>query len=104
MKSKETFIKNTAVISLIVLLVISAFFLLKGWTGGYFNSVDSLRAYVNSYGIWAPVILTLVQLLQVVLPVLPGFMGCIVGAALFGAAGGFWVNYIGISAGSIIAY
>lgn len=51
-----------------------------------------------------PLILALIQMLQVILPVLPGFMGCIVGAALFGAAGGFWVNYIGISAGSIIAY
>ncbi len=104
MKSKETIIKNTAIVSLIVLLAISSYFLLKGWIGGHFSSMDSLRAYVSSYGIWAPVILTLIQLLQVVLPVLPGFMGCIVGAALFGAAGGFWVNYIGISAGSIIAY
>ena len=38
------------------------------------------------------------------LPVLPGFLGCIVGAGLFGAAGGFWCNYIGISAGSILAF
>jgi uncharacterized membrane protein YdjX (TVP38/TMEM64 family) len=37
-------------------------------------------------------------------PVLPGFLGCIVGAGMFGAAGGFWCNYIGISIGSIIAF
>ena len=41
---------------------------------------------------------------QVVVPVLPGFLGCIVGAVLFGAMGGFWCNYIGICAGSIIAF
>ena len=35
---------------------------------------------------------------------LPGFLGCIVGAGMFGAAGAFWCNYIGISAGSIIAF
>ena len=35
---------------------------------------------------------------------LPGFLGYFVGAVMFGAAGGFWVNYIGISAGSIMAY
>ena len=35
---------------------------------------------------------------------LPGFLGCIVGAGMFGAAGGFWCNYIGISIGSIIAF
>ena len=27
-----------------------------------------------------------------------------VGTAMFGTAGGFWINYIGISAGSLIAY
>jgi len=104
MKSKETIIKYAAVISLSVLLVISGIFMLIGWYGGHFESIDTLRSYVASFGIWAPLILTLIQLMQVVLPVLPGFMGSIVGAALFGVAGGFWVNYIGISAGSIIAY
>ena len=39
-----------------------------------------------------------------VIPILPGFLGCIVGGALFGWLGGFVVNYIGISAGSIAAY
>ena len=104
MKSKETAIKHTAILCLFTLLIISGFFLLKGWYGGHFNSIDSLRSYVASFGIWAPIILTLIQMMQVILPVLPGFMGCIVGAALFGAAGGFWINYIGISAGSIVAY
>lgn len=104
MKSKETLIKYAAVISLSVLLIIAAIFVLIGWRGGHFESIDTLRSYVASFGIWAPLILTLIQLMQVVLPVLPGFMGSIVGAALFGVAGGFWVNYIGISAGSIIAY
>ena len=45
-----------------------------------------------------------IQAFQVILPVLPGFFGCAVGALLFGAAGGFWYNYLGISAGSIIAF
>jgi uncharacterized membrane protein YdjX (TVP38/TMEM64 family) len=36
--------------------------------------------------------------------VLPGFLGCIVGAVMFGRWGGFWCNYIGISAGSILAF
>lgn len=104
MKSKETIIKYVAVISLSTLLVIAGIFVLIGWYGGHFESIDTLRSYVASFGIWGPLILTLIQLMQVVLPVLPGFMGSIVGAALFGVAGGFWVNYIGISAGSIIAY
>ena len=104
MKSKETIIKSAAIILLAALMGTAAFVLIKGWVGGHFNSVDTLRVYVSSYGIWAPVILTLIQLLLAVLPICPSFTGCVVGAALFGAAGGFWTNYIGISAGSIAAY
>ena len=45
-----------------------------------------------------------VQAAQVVLPILPGLAGCVAGALMFGCMGGFWCNYIGISAGSIIAF
>ncbi len=104
MKSKETIVKYTATAFLAVLLLISAIFMISGWRNGHFDSFDSFRTYIISFGVWAPIILTLIQALQVVIPVLPGFLGCIVGAALFGAAGGFWTNYIGISLGSIVAY
>lgn len=104
MRSKESSIRSAATVCLAVLLAIAGIFCVTGWSGGHFQSIDTLRAYVASFGIWGPVILALIQLLQVVLPIVPGFMGCIAGAALFGAAGGFWVNYIGISAGSLVAY
>lgn len=89
---------------LAALLVISAAFLLWGWLTGRFSSVEGMREYIGAFGLLGPVVLTVIQALQVVLPVLPGFFGCIVGASLFGAAGGFWCSYIGISAGSIAAF
>ena len=104
MKNRATLVKTVVIIFTCVLLAVSAYVLIKGWIGGYFESVETLRAYIASYGMWGPVVLTLLQGIQVVFPVLPGFLGCIVGAALFGTAGGFWINYIGISAGSIVAY
>lgn len=78
--------------------------LLKAYFDGQFNSVASLREYINGFGALGPIILTLIQAAQVVLPVLPGFFGCAVGGVLFGWAGGFWCNYIGISLGSICAF
>lgn len=102
--NKENLIKQTATALLVFLLLLAAVFVGKAWAGGHFKSMDALRAYLESYGGWGPMILTLIQALQVVLPVLPGFLGCIVGAAMFGAAVGFWINYIGISVGSLIAY
>ena len=84
--------------------MLTAVFILKAWMSGHFKTVETLRIYLYQYGELGPFVLMLIQAMQVVLPVLPGFLGCIVGAAMFGAVGGFWINYIGISAGSLIAY
>lgn len=97
-------LKNILTGIFVFLLLLSGLFLLQGYFKGYFQSEDTLRSYLASFGLFAPLILVVIQALQVVLPVLPGFLGCIVGAGMFGAAGGFWCNYIGISAGSIAAF
>ncbi len=78
--------------------------LAKAWLDGRFDSVDTFQKYVAGFGLAAPLFLVAVQAAQVILPVLPGLFGCVVGTMMFGAAGGFWCNYIGISAGSIIAF
>ncbi|MGN0334487.1 MAG: TVP38/TMEM64 family protein [Lachnospiraceae bacterium] len=104
MIQKEIKIKNTFTGILIFLLLISGAFLGKGYLDGHFNSVQSLRDYIGTFGILGPIILILIQMLQVILPVLPGFLGCAVGAGMFGIFGGFCCNYIGISAGSVIAF
>ena len=104
MKSKESIIKILSVVCLCILLALALFVVIYGLIGGHFESPESLRAYVSSFGMWAPIVLTLIQFLQVILPVLPGFLGCVVGAGLFGALGGFLVNFIGIGGGSIAAY
>ncbi len=96
--------KNILCIMLALLLMLAGVFLLKGYFDGRFASVETLRAYISDFGIFGPAMLVLLQALQVVLPVLPGFLGCIVGAGLFGVFGEFLCNYIGISAGSIAAF
>ena len=102
--NRESLIKGAVTGLLVFLLLLSLLFVGKAWSAGHFQSKEARRAYLETYGGLGPVVLTLIQALQVVPPVLPGFFGCIVGSAMFGAAGGFWINYIGISAGSLIAY
>jgi uncharacterized membrane protein YdjX (TVP38/TMEM64 family) len=97
-------LKNFLFGVLLLLILIAGVFLLRGWMEGHFASEDSLRAYIHAFGYLGPVVLTLIQMLQVILPVLPGFLGCMVGAGLFGVAGGFLCNYIGISLGSLAAF
>jgi uncharacterized membrane protein YdjX (TVP38/TMEM64 family) len=72
--------------------------------GNKINSVQDYQDIMKSFGIAGPIVLTFFQALQVVIPILPGYLGCAAGAISFGTTVGFLCNYIGISAGSIIAY
>ena len=97
-------VKSITALLLLALCIALAAVLLKAHHDGKFDSIATLQNYVAGFGIWAPVMLTVIQAIQVVIPVLPGFLGCFVGGAMFGTAGGFLCNYIGISLGSIIAF
>lgn len=99
MKWKKLLTAASAVFCILIAAVI-----IKAYMEGKFESVETLQTYIKGYGILAPVILIMIQAMQVIVPILPGFLGCAVGAVLFGSMGGFWCNYIGISAGSIIAF
>ncbi len=101
---REVILKNVLTVLLIVLLAISGIFMVHGYINGSFDSIDTFREYVATYGIFGPIVLGLIQMLQVIVPVMPGMIGCAAGANLFGVAGGFWCNYISISLGSIIAF
>lgn len=102
-KQSENWNKLVTAIFLILCLLFCAL-LFKAYMDGRFDSVETLQQYIAGFGILAPLVLTVIQAAQVVLPVLPGFLDCAVGAVMFGCAGGFWCNYIGISLGSMIAF
>ncbi|MDD7280787.1 MAG: VTT domain-containing protein [Erysipelotrichaceae bacterium] len=104
MTSKESIIKTGTIVLFCLFMGMALFVCIDGLMKGHFQSIQTLQTYISSYGIWGPLLLLMIQLLQVILPILPGFAGCIVGSVLFGAANGFWINYIGITLGSIIAY
>lgn len=87
-----------------VIFVLVCLYLAKEFFDHKFDSVEALQNYMKGFGVAAPFVLTFFQAFQVVVPVLPGYLGCAAGAVCFGSATGFWCNYIGISVGSIIAY
>lgn len=99
-KSLTNKIKALAIFGILIVFV--AF--VKWFFQGEFNSVESLQAFMRKFGVFGPLALVLFQAFQVVVPVFPGYLGCAVGAVMFGTWTGFWCNYIGISLGSIIAY
>lgn len=96
--------KKILTVSVIVFCIFVFAVIVKAYLDGKFESVETLQEYIKGFGIFGPIVLIIIQAIQVIFPVLPGFLGCAVGAVLFGSVGGFWCNYIGISAGSIIAF
>lgn len=97
--------KNKKIKVLLVAVVIAGLVLLvKQLLAQKFTSVEELQSYVKEFGFAAPLVLTAFQALQVVVPVVPGYLGCAAGAIAFGSTAGFLCNYIGITVGSILAY
>lgn len=95
---------NIASALLILLLLFFVAVMMKDFYNGEFSSVETFQKYICKYGSFGPFVLTAFQAIQVIIPVLPGFLGCIAGSIMFGPAVGFWCNYIGIGGGSIIAF
>lgn len=88
----------------IISIILCALFAFLGYQLGIFESRASLSNFIQGMGIWAPLIFTLIQIIQVIIPVLPGFVTCVVGAIAFGPVLGFLYSYIGVCMGSILAF
>ncbi len=77
---------------------------LWGWQTGVLTSQEKLQALVSGVGPAGALLFTVFQAVQVVVPVLPGGLGCLAGVLLFGPVWGFVYNYVGICIGSLIAF
>ena len=85
-------------------LLLSAALCLYGWRAGLFSSQDKLQSCIAGFGLAGAAVFIVFQAAQVVVPILPGGLGCLAGVLLFGAWRGFLYNYIGICAGSVLAF
>ncbi len=77
---------------------------IAGYQMGIFTSVESLQAWVNGFGIAAPLIFIIFQAVQVVIPIIPGGVSLLGGVLIFGPWWGFVYNYTGICMGSLIVF
>lgn len=75
-----------------------------GFHLGIFASSGTFSTYILSLGIAAPIVFILIQAIQVIVPILPGAIGCVAGVIAFGPVLGLLYSYIGISIGSIGAF
>lgn len=89
-----------SIASLVLCVVLTCYGYQKGW----FTSVESLQELVTRVGMFAPLLFVLLQITQVVIPIIPGGLGCLAGVILFGGLHGFVYNYIGICIGSLLVF
>ena len=71
---------------------------------GVFKDINALRGLVGQSVILGPIIFMLIQIIQVVIPIIPGGVSCAAGVLIFGPTMGFVYNYVGIALGSIIIF
>ena len=69
---------------------------------GVFKDINALRGLVGNSVILGPIIFMLLQILQVVIPIIPGGISSAAGVLIFGPYLGFVYNYVGI--GSVIIF
>lgn len=70
----------------------------------FFAVGGTFQAYLVKLGILAPCLFILIQIVQVVYPVIPGGLTCILGHVVFGPFLGFIYNTVGIFIGSLISF
>ncbi len=71
---------------------------------GVFKDINALRGLVGNSVILGPIVFILLQILQVVIPIIPGGVSSAAGVLIFGPYLGFVYNYVGISIGSVIIF
>ena len=79
-------------------------FVIYGLKSGIFTDRAMMEELVSRGGIWGPITFMIIQMVQVVVPVIPGGITCAVGVVVFGPWYGLLYNYIGIVAGSCINF
>lgn len=85
-------------------LILTAGFMYWAWKQGIITSQENMQKFIMGFGTAAGIIFVLIQIIQVIIPVIPGGVSCVAGVIVFGAGMGFVYNYVGICIGSILVF
>ena len=99
-KTSRKLINILTIIITIILIILSIYW----YKLGIFTSQEKMKAYLANKQIIGPLIFTLIQIIQVVIPIIPGGVSLLGGVIFFGPIWGFVYNYVGICIGSIILF
>lgn len=103
-KENDTALKKIMTVITIIVTILLVAFIIYALKMNLLNDSDLLLERIKSYGLIAPLIFLLIQIVQVVFPVIPGGASCLVGVLAFGPIEGFIYNYVGLTLGSIVSF
>jgi uncharacterized membrane protein YdjX (TVP38/TMEM64 family) len=70
---------------------------------GIFDTANSLVSFIGQFGRYGVALFISIQIVQVIVPIIPGGISTVVGMMMFGDYRGFLYSYIGLVIGEIIA-
>lgn len=85
----------------LVLTIMLGFYLYRI---GYDVVMVRIQVYLQAIGAWGPIVFILIQLGQVIYPVIPGGLSLVIGQLIFGPVWGFVYSFVGVTMGSIINF
>jgi uncharacterized membrane protein YdjX (TVP38/TMEM64 family) len=71
---------------------------------GYLQNPQALQQQLSNHAIIGPLLFIVLQIIQVVVPIIPGGLSTAAGVLAFGPSLGFIYSYIGIVIGSILLF
>lgn len=93
---------------ILIMTVIAAVYLIQSPCYYEYREVlsdpETIKEYVLGFGILSPIILILIQALQVIIPPIPGMVTSLAAGALYGVIFGFLLNVFGVLLGSLVAF
>ncbi|MDD3304043.1 MAG: TVP38/TMEM64 family protein [Clostridia bacterium] len=101
---KDNSLKIVMQISTVIGTILLCVFLYYAINSQIFTSQEKLSEFLKMIGVWGPVLFLVIQIIQVIIPIIPGGVSCAVGVLVFGPFWGFIYNYISIVLGSILVF
>lgn len=100
LEKKRQIIRITTIIG-IIFTIIGFIYVSRS---SYFDPGQGFEKLLRQMGIFAPIIFVLVQISQIIYPIIPMGLTNVIGVLIFGLSGGIFLNIIGIILGSMINF
>lgn len=96
-KKTVTFLTIACTLAMLLFLI----FLIQS---GCLKDPTKMEMLLKECGIFGPLLFCAIQIIQVIVPILPGGVSCGIGVLVFGPIIGFLYNYLGLMIGAILLF